>query len=75
MIVPQDPSYPFGAEQYFAFEQAYGSDFGGPSSAAAAHNFGQDETSRFYASQLGLSRAYLNYNGLPHEELAQVFAS
>lgn len=42
-IVPSETAYPFGAEQYFAFEQAYQSDLG---SAA----FSKDEAARFYAS-------------------------
>ena len=58
--MPQDQSYLFGAEQYFAFEQAYSNEFGGSP-------FGQDETSRYYATPMGLSRGYLNYNGLPHD--------
>ena len=58
MAVAHDQNYLFGAEQYFAFEQAYGSEFGGSP-------FGSDETSSFYASQMGsMSRGngYLNYN-------------
>jgi len=72
IAVANDASYLFGAEQYFAFEQAYGSELGGSP-------FGQDETSSFYSNQIsGLSRgaaSYLNYNSMQHEEMAQLLAS
>lgn len=66
----QNNAYLFGAEQYFAFEQAYSGDFGGSA-------FGHDEASRFYAGHFGgLSRGtFLNYNCLPSDEMAQVFAA
>ena len=49
--MPHDSSYLFGADHYFAFEPAYGSsEFGG--AGFGAH----DDASRFYASQMGLSR-------------------
>ena len=67
-IVSPEQGFPFGAEQYFAFEQAYGNEFG-------SSPFGHDETSRFYASQMGFSGRYINYNGLPNDEISQVFAN
>ena len=66
--MPSDSGYLFGAEQYFAFEQAYASEYGQASLC-------QDEASRYYPGQIGMPRGFLNYNGLPHDEMAQIFAS
>ena len=69
IVSPEHGGFPFGAEQYFAFDQPYGNEFG-------ATPFGQDDTNRFYsAGQVGFPSRFFNYNGLPNDEMGHVFAS